>query len=103
MKEIAEDALPDGVRSGDDLQLVGAFGTESRTLGTLETLATLTSPQDEELCESIRRVASFARQVRDNGVSHVLEVICERTHADFEKAAELHALVAATTPSCSPR
>ncbi|WP_435094146.1 hypothetical protein [Clavibacter michiganensis] len=96
MKEIAEDALPDGVRSGEDFEhLVGAFGAESRTLGTLETLATLTSPQDAGLNEAIRRVASFAQEVRDNGVSHVLQVICERTHADFEKAAELHALVAA--------
>ncbi|MBF4622699.1 SIR2 family protein [Clavibacter sp. VKM Ac-2872] len=96
MKEIAENALPDGVTSAEDFEhLVGAFGTESRTLGTLETLATLTSPMDEELRDAIRRVASFAGQVRDNGVSHVLEVICERTHAEFEKAAELHALVTA--------
>jgi hypothetical protein len=94
MKEIAENALPEGVTSDEDFEhLVGAFGTESRMLGMLETLATLTSPKDEELREAIRRVASFAAQVRDNGVSHVLEVICERTHAEFEKAAELHALV----------
>ncbi|WP_445971904.1 hypothetical protein [Clavibacter sp. CFBP 8619] len=96
MKEIAENALPEGVTSAEDFEhLVGAFGTESRMLGMLETLATLTSPKDEELREAIRRVASFAAQVRDNGVSHVLEVICERTHAEFEKAAELHALVTA--------
>lgn len=104
MKELAERALPDGVTSGDDFeQLVGAFGAESRTLTTLETLATLTSPQDKKLTKAIRRVSSFAERVRDNGVSHVLEVICERTHAYHDDAADLHALVAATLQAFNGR
>lgn len=81
MKELAARALPDGVRSEDDFeQLVGAFGAESRTLSTLETLATLTSPQDRKLRRAIRRVSSFAERVRDYGVSHVLEVIWGLPH-----------------------
>ncbi|MGK3949391.1 SIR2 family protein [Microbacterium sp. K2] len=104
MKEIAERALPDGVTSSEDFeQLVGAFGAESRTLSTLETLATLTSPKDKKLRKAIRRVASFAEQVRDSGVSHVLEVICERTHASHEDSADLHALVSAILQSFDGR
>lgn len=104
MKEIAERALPDGVTSAEDFeQLVGAFGAESRTLSTLETLASLTSPTDRKLRRAIRRVASFAEQVRDNGVSHVLEVICERSRAYHDDAADLHALVSAILDSFDGR
>lgn len=96
MQELAERALPDGVTSGEDFeQLVGAFGAESRTLSTLQTLASLTSPQDKKLRKAIHRVSSFAERVRDNGVSYVLEVICERTRAYHAEAADLHALVSA--------
>jgi len=104
MKEIAERALPDGVTSAEDFeQLVGAFGAETRTLSNLETLATLTSPKDKKLLRAIRRVASFAEEVRDNGVSHVLEVICERTRAYHRDAADLHALVQAILDSFDGR
>lgn len=100
MKEIAERALPDGVTSAEDFeQLVGAFGAESRTLSNLETLATLTSPKDKKLLRAIRRVASFAEKVRDNGVSHVLEVICERSRAYVDDATDIHALAAAIITS----
>ncbi|MDN4640608.1 SIR2 family protein [Agreia sp. PsM10] len=100
MKEIAERALPDGVTSADDFeQLVGAFGSESRTLSTLETLASLTTPKDKKLLKAIRKVASFAEKVRDNGISHVLEVICERSRAYVDDAANLHDLVSAIATS----
>ena len=94
MKEIAERALPQGVTSAEDFELlVGAFGAESRTLGLLDTLAGLTIPADLELRRAIRRVAEFAEHVREAGVSHVLEVIAERSHAYEDDAEPLHLLV----------
>lgn len=94
MREIAERALPEGVTSADDFEaLVGAFGAETRTLGSLGTLADLKSPKDAELRDAIQRVAEFAERVRDTGISYVLEVICERSHATRDAAANLHALV----------
>lgn len=96
MKELAERALPEGVTSESDFeQLVGAFGAETRSLGNLEKLASLSSPQDGELVEAIRKTASFAEQVRDNGISHVLQVICERSRAYVDDAENLHDLVRA--------
>jgi hypothetical protein len=94
MKEIAERALAGGVTSEDDFEvLVGAFGAESRTMGHLKRLASLTQPQDEELREAISRVANFAEEVRDNGLSHVLQVIFERSHAYQDLSENLHAFV----------
>ncbi|MGO1539810.1 MAG: SIR2 family protein [Leucobacter sp.] len=100
MQEIAERALPQGANSADDFEvLVGAFGAESRTLGVLETLAKLTKPRDKKLRKSIKKVAKFAEQVRDAGVSHVLQVISERSHAYVDDAEHLHRLVAQITES----
>lgn len=100
MQEIAERALPQGANSADDFEiLVGAFGAESRTLGVLENLAKLTKPRDKKLRKSIKKVAKFAEQVRDTGVSHVLEVISERSHAYVDEAEHLHSLVAQVTKS----
>ncbi|MFV4913121.1 SIR2 family protein [Microbacterium lacticum] len=100
MKEIAERALPDGATSADDFEvLVGAFGAESRTLDVLDTLAELTKPSDKKLRKAIRRVSEFAEQVRDTGISHVLEVIAERSHAYVEEAQNLYDLVTAITES----
>ncbi|MDQ0742713.1 hypothetical protein QFZ62_000021 [Clavibacter sp. B3I6] len=94
MKEIAERALPRGVSSDSDFEmLVGAFGAESRTLGLLGTLAKLQSPSDRKLRRSIKRVSVFANQVRDNGISYVLQVIAERSHAYEDESVQLRNLV----------
>lgn len=96
MKELAERALPEGATSESDFELlVGAFGAESRAMSILAALARLTSPQDDDLKVAIDRVASFASDVRDRGVSHVLEVIAERSTAHVPQAAGLHDLVSA--------
>ena len=98
MKEIACRALPAGAITDDDFELlVGAFGSESTTLGHLDKLAQLVSPLDESLRESIVRVTEFAERVRDTGLSHVLEVIYERSHGYWEDAQSLHSLVGAIT------
>lgn len=104
MKEIAERALPDGATSAEDFEvLVGAFGAESRTLDVLDTLAALTQPTDKKLRKAILRVSKFAEQVRDTGVSHVLEVIAERSHAYVDEAQSLYDLVTEITGSFDGR
>lgn len=104
MQEIAERALPDGASSAEDFEvLVGSFGAESRTLDLLDTLAELTSPADEDLRRSIQRVVRFAEKVRDTGVSHVLQVISERSHAYVDQAHSLHDLIANITRSFDGR
>jgi hypothetical protein len=96
MKEIAARALPVGVPSDEDFEvLVGAFGSESLTMGYIERLAKLVSPKDKKLRAAIQRVSSFAEQVRDTGLSFVLEVIFERSRSSQEKAKGLQALVKA--------
>ncbi|OUE21874.1 hypothetical protein BFL34_00345 [Clavibacter michiganensis] len=94
IKEIAERALPHGVSSDSDFEmLVGAFGAESRTLGLLGSLAKLQSPSDKRLRRAIKRVSAFANQVRDNGISYVLQVIAERSHAYEDESEQLRSLV----------
>lgn len=100
MKEIANRALPSGAKSDEDFEtLVGAFGAETRTLGYLQELAGLVSPQDVDLVAAIQKVSKFAEEVRDTGLSHVLEVIYERSHGYLEDARDLHSLVEAITAS----
>jgi hypothetical protein len=87
MKETAQRALPRGATSDDDFEiLVGAFGAETRTLSYLRQLADLVSPTDKKLRKAIRKVGKFAERVRDNGLSHVLQVIFERSHAGLEES-----------------
>ena len=98
MKEIASRALPDGATTDDDFELlVGAFGSESTTLGHLHELALLVAPLDENLRAAIVLVTKFAERVRDTGLSHVLEVIFERSHGSWPDAQSLHSLVEAIT------
>lgn len=98
MKEIAERALPEGAKSDSDFEiLVGAFGAESRTLTYLHELASLVSPQDEDLRRAIKQVSEFAERVKDEGLSHVLEVIFERSQGWSEGTPKLHEFVAAIT------
>lgn len=94
MQEIAEALAIDGTNPTEDFeQLVGAFGSEARSLGILDTLASLKDPIDEDLRASISRVVEFANEVRDSGISYVLEVIAKRSHAQHETATELNALI----------
>lgn len=97
MREIAQRALPQGVNSEDDFEmLVGAFSAETRTLSYLDQLASLTEPK-KKLRKAIKRVAAFAERVRDTGLSHVLEVIFERSVSNHEDARNLHTFIEAVT------
>lgn len=96
MKEIARRALPEGATTDDDFEIiVGAFGSETRTLGYLGELATLTSPADEDLKAALDRVTTFAEQVRDAGISRVLEIIFERSKMRHSDASGLFRLLRA--------
>ena len=91
MKKIAERALPEGAVSDDDFEvLVGAFGAQDRTLSYLRDLAKVVSPEDDGLGGAVQRVSSFVQQIRDTGLSYVLEVILEHSRPSFEEASELH-------------
>lgn len=104
MKEIAERALPAGATSDGDFEiLVGAFGAETRTLSYLHELASLVSPQDEDLRTAIQQVSEFAERVRDEGLSHVLEVIFERSQGWSEGTPKLHEFVEAITTAFEGR
>lgn len=94
MKAIAAQALPEGVTTDDDFEvLVGAFGTEQKTLAYLSNLATALRPEDEELQSALLKAVEFAERVRDLGISHVLEVIFERSKARFDLTEDLRALL----------
>ncbi|MBD8517282.1 SIR2 family protein [Plantibacter sp. CFBP 8804] len=96
MQQLAARALPDGASSDGDFEvLVGAFGAESRTLQHLQSLARLQLPHARKLRRSIKRTRRFARTIRDSGVSHVLEVIAERSRGGGENAEDLHHFVEA--------
>ena len=90
MKAVAEQALPAGVTSDSDFEiLVGAFGTEQKTLAFLSQLAAALHPADTDLKDAIDRTVDFAVRVRDMGISHVLEVIFERSYAAVDESAAL--------------
>jgi hypothetical protein len=98
MKKMAQRALQEGDSGEDDFEkLVGVFGTESRNMDILQQLAQLTFPNDRELRDAIQKAARFTTQVRDNGLSYVLEVIAERSHAYQERTEDLCAFVRAVT------
>jgi hypothetical protein len=82
MRRIADRYSDVGKADYDDFEnLVGAFGGESRTLEDLTELAKLVEPSDTKLQKAIQTAARFAQQVRDTGISHVLEIIFEEARA----------------------
>jgi hypothetical protein len=98
MRELAENALPEGASSDDDFEvLVGALGVEGRNLNLLSSLARIKAPTDAVLGEAISTAATFVEKVHDAGVSFVLEVISERSHAYRHEAHHLFSLVEAIT------
>ncbi|MBD7917477.1 SIR2 family protein [Cellulomonas sp. Sa3CUA2] len=104
MKQIAERALPDGAWTDGDFEtLVGAFGAEGATMRYLSNLAEIFVPEDEELASALDRVAKFAGQVRDLGISHVLETIFERSRTEYDRAQGLFELCRAIVGSFSGR
>lgn len=96
MNEIARRALADGeVTDGDFEKLVGAFDSQVLTLDELAKLAALVDQDNVELSDSIQKVAAFSQQVRDMGTSYILQVIMERSRADWTLHEAMHKLVQA--------
>lgn len=78
----------------DDFEvLIGAFGGQTRILQDLRDYAKLVDENNTDLHESIEAVGEFAEKVRDHGISHVLELIMERSVAHRELAGELNQFV----------
>ncbi|WP_082924621.1 SIR2 family protein [Paenarthrobacter nicotinovorans] len=96
MNEIARRAVSDGEVTDEDFEkLVGAFDSQVLTLDELRKLADLVASDDTELRQSIKDVANFSQSVRDNGISYVLEVIVERSYANWTRDGEMHDLIEA--------
>jgi SIR2-like domain len=89
MKAVADLALPEGATSEDDFEVfVGAFGDESRRLDLLARLAQAAPSSDTELQDSVKRVTEFTSNLRDTAISHVLEVIFERSRMNHVLASQ---------------
>ncbi|MBE4719879.1 SIR2 family protein [Pseudarthrobacter sp. AB1] len=73
--------------------LVGAFVTEGSFMERLHELASYIDPSDAELSAAFERIASFSESLRWRGVSHVLEVVAERTVASLDLKADLNTFV----------
>ncbi len=86
MQAMASHALPAGATTDDDFEiLVGAFSSEQRALAGLSDLAAVLRPSRTAICLALfQATIEFAREVYDEGVSHVLEVIFERSRAEFD-------------------
>lgn len=103
MQNIASRVERESVDPNTDFErLVGAFGSESQSLSYLNYLATVTS-EDEEIKNALRASIKFAEKIRDNGISHVLEVIFERSHASVDKSEKLRNFVTAIYEKFSGR
>lgn len=83
MSAIADRTSPHGTPSDADFEvLVGAFGAERRNLDLLPTMVeAIGQGGKKKLRRSIERAARFASRVQDRGISHVLEVIADRSRA----------------------
>lgn len=101
MKKIAERVfqVPTGSPDEDFEQLVGAFGEELRNLRLYMELADSFSPGDQNVSSAISVVEDFARDVRDSGISHVLEDISKKSYAAQDKRDALNSLLTAIESS----
>lgn len=73
--------------------LVGAFVTEGSFMQRLKELSSYIDPQDAQLSAAFDRIAVFSESLRWRGVSHVLEVISERTVAETAKKYALNTFI----------
>lgn len=75
-------------RTGDPMEdfevLVGAFEFEGSFMEQLKQLSELLEPDGNGLREAFDQVQSFSERIRLRGISHVLQVIAERSIARLE-------------------
>lgn len=91
MKKLAEHT--EHASADDDFEvLVGAFVSLSEALDQLTELASV-AETDPDLARSLVKSGLFVRRVRDNGISHVLEIIAERSVATGPNTVPMERLV----------
>lgn len=73
--------------------LIGAFVAQKNAIQHMYRLAEALSPEDQHLAQALKDSAAFARKVSDEGISHVLEVISERSMAYASRQAPLEEFV----------
>lgn len=104
MRELADATLPSDQTSDDDFErLVGAFGAEHRSLSHLQSLAKLSYPNDRKLAKSIEQVIGFARDLRNVGTGHVLEVVYDNSRSSYIESEPLDDLLRAIYHSFAGR
>lgn len=64
--------------------LVGAFVVEGSFLERLSQLSSLVEPTNNDLKDAFERVLRFSETMRQRGISHVIQVIAERTRPTFQ-------------------
>ncbi|RAZ30535.1 hypothetical protein [Microbacterium sp. SMR1] len=92
MRSLADATLPAGQNNHHDFErLVGAFGAESSTLKHPQALARVSHPDDHDLRKAIRKTTAFARELRDLGTGHLLEVVYENSRSSYTESEPLNA------------
>lgn len=100
LKNIAKRVALRGGNPDENFEdLVGVFEAELLNFDYMQELASLISPEDEQLKDAFQQVIDFTQNVQTIGVSHVLEVILNNSHGSFDAATDLHELVKAIRDS----
>lgn len=82
MRKIADRAFPNGPTDPHDFELlVGAFENSSLYLEELTLLAENLESDSISTIAALRRLAAFAKTVRETAKSHILEVIMQNSRA----------------------
>ncbi|MCT1986759.1 SIR2 family protein [Dermacoccus abyssi] len=100
MQKIAMQVLKDGVSCDEDFErLVGAFDAQRRTLELMRLLAGATAGVGQDKVDALKVAVDFTQETLDMGVSHVLQVIAERSIASESLRLDLDSLVKVVSDS----
>lgn len=83
-------------------QLVGALGAETDLIGHLGRLCEAAG-EDEAVREALKTSEKFARKIKNNGISHVLEVIYQNSRVTIENKSGIFESLQAMGASFSSR
>jgi SIR2-like domain len=88
MRKVAEHQ-PTGDPETDFEVQIGAFGGQSDILYHLAKFADLVKNSDPDIANSIQTVRDFVSEVQRRGIGHTLEIIAERSYADYSRRESL--------------
>lgn len=88
MRKVAEHQ-PTGDPETDFEVQIGAFGGQSDVLYDLAKFADLIRNSDPDIANAIQAVQDFVSEVQRRGIGHTLEIIAERSYADYSRRAPL--------------